>query len=104
LLYFALSIASRLQVKLTKSFIIKAILIDLIYPSSITLLYFAIPSLMLSIALSVFTSYNSLLLSEYINSQIGLNSSSIFKSVYKKILKALIILKQSDIYIALYAI
>jgi hypothetical protein len=104
LLYFALSIASKLQVKLTKSFIIKAILINLIYFSNITLLHFAIPLLMLSIALSVFTSRNSLLLSKYINLQIKLNNSSTFKSAYKKTFKVLIALKQSDIYIAFYII
>jgi hypothetical protein len=102
LLYFALSIASKLQVKLIKSFIAKAILIDLIYPSGITLLYFAMPSLILSIALSVSASCNNLLLSRYINLQIGLSSSNMSKSACKKKFKALIALRQSDIYIALY--
>jgi hypothetical protein len=91
-------------VRLIKSFIAKTILTDLIYTSSATLLYFIILLLVLSIALSVFASCNSLLLSKYINLQIRLNSNSISKVVYKKMFKALIALKQSDVYIAFYIV
>jgi hypothetical protein len=99
----ALSAASGSRVRLTGSFTAKVTSTDVIYLFGATLSLSATPSLMLETAPNVSVSRNGPLLSGCINSQTGLGGCSTSRNTCRKTSRSLIVLRQSDVHMALHA-